>query len=240
VATKSIYAPLVRTPDRRDREDPGVLEIHGDEHRHLAVSRTRPGEEVEVFDGEGRVWPGVVLDRGRERTRVRVGPMRLVRRPKAEIILAQALIRNAALDQILEKAVELGATRIVPFRAERSIPTGQDREIRWQRILVAATKQSKRYHVPRLDPIARLGDVLAMDAASRIVLSERGGARLGSALSGAPVLCLVGPEGGWSEAELAAVGSAGFRDVHLVDGILRAETAAALAVGLVAYELGDM
>ena len=235
MATRSVYAP-----DALRIAEGCVLPVAGEEHRHLAVSRTGSGEEVEVFDGTGRVWPGVVIETRRSETRIRLGPVRTVRPRTAEIILAPALIRNAAFDWMLEKAVELGVAEIVPFRAVRSNETGAGRFGRWQRIVIEATKQSRQYHLPRLRAVSEFEEVLGIAAASRIAFSERGRESLGSAMAGSPVLCLVGPEGGWTEAETDRMASEGLRQVHLGSQILRAETAAVLAVGLIAYELGAL
>jgi len=232
VAIKSVYAP-----DAARTITESVLSVEGEEHGHLKVSRAEVGEEVEVFDGAGRVWPGRVIGTGRHRTEVRVGPVRVTPPARAGIVLAQALIAHRAFEWILEKAVELGATSIVPFRAARSNEIGQGRERRWHRIVVEAAKQSKQYRLPALEPVTDLGPVLRIAAASRVFLSEREGGRLKSALTGSPVVCLIGPEGGWTDTEIELIDAAGFLPVHFGDRILRAETAAVVALGLIAYEL---
>lgn len=233
MATRSVYFP-----DAEPAISDGVLLVEGEEHRHLTVARAQAGEPVEVFDGAGTVWPGVVIRTTRAGTAIRVGPARRVPASGTAIVLAQAVIRNAAFDWILEKAVELGVARVVPFRAERSNETGRGRERRWERILVAATKQSKQYRVPDLEPLRSFEEVLRIEAASKVVFSEHGGGKLKAALQGAPVLCLVGPEGGWTPPELELIEHAGFRSVHFGQRVLRAETAALVGVGLVAYEMG--
>jgi 16S rRNA (uracil1498-N3)-methyltransferase len=235
MAFKSIYLP-----GARDHLADGRLSVTGDEHQHLRVSRTGIGEAVEVFDGTGNVWSGEVVGIERSSTRIEVISERAVPPPAVELILAQALIKNAAFELVLEKAVELGVTRIVPVRAARSNETGTGREQRWRRIVVEATKQSKQYWIPLLDPVAPLESALGIEAKTRILFSERGGAPFRETLDGPPALCLVGPEGGWVDGEIAAAREAGFSEAHFTNRVLRAETAAILGMGLVASELGAM
>src|SRR6185436_20158741 len=105
------------------------------------------------------------------------------------------------------------------------------------RIVIEAAKQSKQYYLPALDPPASFDQVLAMPASSKIMFAERGGGSLKSALAGSPVLCLVGPEGGWTDRELAAARARGFHAVSLGGAILKAETAAIVGASLIRYEL---
>ncbi len=231
MATKSVFWP---EPVIRE----GILSVSGDEHRHLKVSRAEIGEKVEVFDGRGRVWPGLVLSADKRATRIHVAESRLEPAPRIELILAQALIRPSAFEWVLEKDVEVGVTRIIPFRALRSNVRGGDRKSRWQRIIVEAAKQSKCYHLPRLDDVTDLETVLRMEAGSKILLAERTGVSLKSAVAGSPVLYIVGPEGGWTDGELDAAVTSGASPVHLGSNTMRAETAAVVGGALIRYEMG--
>ncbi len=230
MATKSVYLPGPTI-------DNGVLRISGDEHHHLRVSRTQTGEPVDVFDGKGGVWTGEVASVEKHETRIRVIAARNEPGPSIELVLAQALIKPASFEWILEKAVELGVTRIIPFRAERS-NAARGRFQRWQRIIVEAAKQSKHYRLPTLGEVTSLDAVLALPAASKILFASKDGASLKSAVSGEPVLYLIGPEGGWTAGELQRAGTLGATPVHLGSHIMRAETAAVVAAALIQYELG--
>jgi 16S rRNA (uracil1498-N3)-methyltransferase len=214
------------------------LSVTGEEHTHLKVSRTQKGEGVEVFDGTGCVWEGEVLSCGRESTRVRVSAQRSEPSPRAELILAQALVKNRAFEWALEKAVEVGVTRIIPFRASRSKVGQGGRDKRWSRIVIEAAKQSKHYHLPRLDPIVSIDEVFSVSAKSKIVFALGTTGSLESAISGQPVLYLIGPEGGWAPDELESARERGFHEVSLGTHVLRSETAAVVAGGLIAHELG--
>jgi len=229
MALKSVYFPHPTIID-------GIIEIRDEENRHLVVARAEVGEKIEVFDGEGLVWTCVVTETGKRETRVRVEGERLVPAPQ-ELILGQALIRASALELAIEKSVEVGVTRIIPFTASRSnTPSTAAKSDRWHRIVVEAAKQSKRYHLPVLDPVCRLDDILCVPAATRVVFTERGGGGLRTAMAGYPAVYLIGPEGGWTDVELQSCREAGFSPVTLGTGTLKAETAAIVGAALILYE----
>jgi 16S rRNA (uracil1498-N3)-methyltransferase len=214
------------------------MRIGGDEHRHLAVARSEHNEVIEVFDGSGNVWTTTVDSVGVGETIVRIVECRKIPRDPVKLILALALIRMNSFELALEKVVEIGVARIVPFTADRSNILPGNRQERWQRIVVEAAKQSKQYYLPVLDPPASFDHVMSISAASKIMFAERDGGPLKSALTGSPVLYLIGPEGGWTNRELAAARDNAFHAVSLGAGILKAETAAIVGASLIRYELG--
>jgi 16S rRNA (uracil1498-N3)-methyltransferase len=231
MAVRSIYLPEPLIQD-------GCIHVDGEEHHHLAVARVETGEAIEIFDGKGNVWTAVVESSGKRETLARVKESRKVAQDPREVILALAIIRIGAFELALEKAVEIGIRRIVPFTASRSNLAPGHRHDRWLRILIEAAKQSKHYYVPALDEPKTFEQVLSLPAASRIVFAESGGGPLKPALRGSPVLYLIGPEGGWSDRELAAARGAGFDPVSLGPSILKAETAAIVGAALIFYEMG--
>jgi 16S rRNA (uracil1498-N3)-methyltransferase len=226
------------------------IHIGGEEHRHLMVARAGIGETIEVFDGKGNVWTTIVDSIGKHETIARITESRKADADPVELILGLALIRIGAFELALEKAVEVGVTRIVPFTAGRSNPAPgnakrkrdsaqpQGRHDRWVRILIEAAKQSKHYYLPVMDAPRTFDETISIAAASKIMFTEREGGPLKPALSGSPVLYLVGPEGGWTDGELALARKAGFRLVSLGKGILKAETAAIVGGALIRYEMG--
>jgi 16S rRNA (uracil1498-N3)-methyltransferase len=215
----------------------GALRISGDEHQHLKVARAEAGELVEVFDGKGNVWSAKVESVGKRETLVAILQSRRMQSTAPELVLGLSLVKPAAFDLALEKAVEVGVTRVIPVVAARSnVPRGQ-RPDRWTRIIIEAAKQAKRYHLPDLDEPVPFGSALDVAASTKIVFAEHGGGPLKSAVAGSPAFFLIGPEGGWTDAELAAAANRGFTLVGLGDGILRTETAAIVGAALIRYEL---
>jgi 16S rRNA (uracil1498-N3)-methyltransferase len=231
MSNKSIYVSIPAI-------ESGRLRILGDEHQHLKVARAEHGELVEVFDGIGGVWDAKVESVGKHESIVEILRSRRVEKTTPELILGLSLVKPAAFELALEKAVEVGVTRVVPLIAGRSnVAKGQQRSDRWMRVIIEAAKQSKRYHLPDLDEPVRLESALDLAAVTKIVFAERGGGPLKSALAGSPAFFLIGPEGGWTDAELDAVSKRGFTLVGLGDGILRTETAAIVGAALIRYEL---
>ncbi len=230
MALKSVYVPEPRLENER-------IHVVDEEHRHLLVGRAEAGEALEIFDGRGHVWSATVESVQKRETVARINSSRKIPPDSVELILAQAVIRSAAFELAIEKAVEVGVNRIIPFVAARSNAHGR-RNDRWMRILIEAAKQSKRYHLPSLSETATLANVLEVEARSKIMFAERGGGSLKSVLAGSPVLYMIGPEGGWTDAELAAAREKGFNAVTLGSGILKAETAAIVGASLIRYELG--
>ncbi len=231
MAVKSVYLPEPLFEDNR-------ILISGDEHRHLTVARAEPDEVIEIFDGKGRVWTASVESIAKRETFVRIKAARSIQRDPLELILCLAIIRVAAFELALEKVVEVGVSRIVPFSAERSNAVAGNRCDRWMRILIEAAKQSKHYYLPVLDPPASFDQVISMRCTSKILFAERDGGPLKSALAGSPVLCLIGPEGGWTDRERNTARDHGFHAVSLGAAILKAETAAIVGASLIRYEMG--
>jgi 16S rRNA (uracil1498-N3)-methyltransferase len=213
--------------------DGDLIRILDEEHQHLHVARGRAEEPVEIFDGRGNVWDAVIVSIERRETVVRVTGGR-------QVTLGQSLIRSSAFEYALEKAVETGVTRIIPIAAARSNSKDAGRRERWQKIIIEAAKQSKRYHLPVLDEPRSFENALEIEARTKIVFAERNGGPLKPAISGSPVLYLVGPEGGWTDEELNLADRQGFSLVGLGPTILKSETAAVVATSLLRYELQRM
>ena len=231
MSLKSVYLPQpsVQTDG---------IHITGDQHRHLMIARAEKDELIEIFDGEGRVWTASIESVKKRETVARVQDSRRMPPPAVRLILAMAMIRIPAFELTLEKAVEVGVNRIVPFVGGRSNVSPGHRYDRWTRILVEAAKQSKQYYLPELSPPATFAEVLSIPSASKIMFTERAGGPLKPAIKGSPALYLIGPEGGWTDEELSAGGENGFHLVSLGAGILKAETAAIAGAVLIRYELG--
>jgi len=230
MALKSVY---ISNP----QVEGDLIRIRDDEHRHLSVARAGIGEHIEVFDGCGHIWDAAISAVDRRETMVRVTGSREVEPDIHALILGQSLIRTSAFELALEKAVECGVTRIIPIITARSNVKDAGRRERWQKIIVEAAKQSKRYHLPILEEPVSFAKILDVEAPTRIVLSERNGTALSRAIQGSPVLYLIGPEGGWTDDESNSAQHKGFVLAGLGPTILKSETAAVVATALIRYEL---
>jgi 16S rRNA (uracil1498-N3)-methyltransferase len=232
VALKSVYLPALSALAGDD-----LVRVTGDEHRHLAVARAESGESVDLFDGLGTVWEARIELVGKKETLARVIGKREIARERFELILGMALIRTSAFEFAIEKVVEIGVSRIIPFIASRSNAAGPGRLDRWAKIIVEAAKQSKRFHLPVIESPIRFDQIISRDAKTKIVFAERSAGPLKSALSGSPALYLIGPEGGWTDSELEVARQNGFALATLGSGVLKAETAAIVGGTLLRYEM---
>ncbi len=219
-----------------------VVVLDGPEGRHAAtVRRTRVGEHLLLTDGVGLRVEGEVVAVGSGTLDLRVVSGSHDPEPSPRFVLVQALAKNDRDDQAIEAATECGVDEVVPWQASRSVvqwrgERGEKARRKWDAVLVAATKQSRRTHRPVLGPTATTADVAARvrDAASAFVLHEDATLPLaGVTLPDAgDVLLVVGPEGGVSPEELELLTQAGAVAVRLGSPVLRSSSAgpAALAV----------
>lgn len=210
------------------------------------VLRLPAGAPLEIFDGEGGVHEASLPPAGEE---LLLGPRRQVEAPRAVVWLAFAPPRGDRADLLVEKAVELGVARLVPFEAARSTvrldrERGASRAERWRRIAAEAARQCGRAEVPAVDEPMPLAAALALGPPGlrRLLFYEGGGEPLASLLDPAAPghVALVGPEGGFTSEEVGAAAAAGARVGSLGPRILRAETAGIAAVALLQHRLGDL
>jgi 16S rRNA (uracil1498-N3)-methyltransferase len=221
----------------------GAAELHGDDARHLTrVLRVEPGQKFEISD-QRAAWLAEVTEARGERVLFHVlEPLETVEMP-VRIALYAALIKFDRFEWMIEKATELGVESIHPFEAVRSekglVEASRKRLDRWQRIAREAGQQSRRLRAPEFPPAVRWQAAIAEPASVRLLLEESGAAPLLSTLPGErppgdPVALLVGPEGGWTEAERQEAAAAGWVAASLGPQILRAETAAIAGIAVLA------
>jgi 16S rRNA (uracil1498-N3)-methyltransferase len=219
--------------------------------RHLArVLRLAAGDALILFNGEGGEFAAVIEAVRREEVLVHIGAHQAVAResPLATTLL-QGVARGEKMDQILQKATELGVTRVVPVMTARSnvrldAATGQRKQLHWQGVAIGACEQSGRDRVPEVASPATLPVALAATSADlRLVLApDEGAAPLAALLAARPasLALLVGPEGGLDEAEIGAAQQAGFLRCRLGPRVLRTETAALVALAALQFAIGDL
>jgi 16S rRNA (uracil1498-N3)-methyltransferase len=225
-------------PSWTDQTD-GRIVLPDAERHHARVLRLRDGEDIEIFDGRGascraRFEPARAGDAcARVVERLPDGH----REARVAISLAVAPLKRDRFDWLVEKATELGAVHITAFSAERAVarPSARRRE-RWDQIAAAAAKQCGRTIVPEVDEADDLAGVLARRHRHPILLHESGPRQpLHTALGqgAVEVLLLIGPEGGFTNAELQQARAASIPFASLGERILRAETAALAALACV-------
>lgn len=227
------------------------ITLDADEAHHLSrVLRLGVGERVFVFDGENSEWEceiGAVSKR--EALLNIIGKLDDDVESPLHLTLAQALIKGDKFDWVVQKATELGVTRIVPLITDnndvRRVEERAEQKLeRWRRISLEALKQcGRRRLVEIMEPI-RFVHFCESSPAPNLIFSERGGKPLrhiAAELQHPTRLSVcVASEGGWSDAELQAAEAHKFLAVHLGQRILRTETAAIAAVALAQHRFGDL
>ena len=202
--------------------------------------RAQPGDTVTLFDGVGNEVEARITRVGRTDTELLLGAASARSGAPREplLVLLTAVPRGARMDLLVEKTCELGVSRIVPVLTERSVVRPDaTRRGRWEKIAREAARQCGRADVPDVDaPIALVTALAAPELPHRRLMAweGEGGTALRSRPDGGePTALLVGPEGGFTAAEVEAARHAGFDTVTLGHRILRVETAAMVAVALV-------
>lgn len=219
--------------------------LTADEARHLReVLRLKPGDEVSVFDGEGKEFRARVGQARREFAELDLAEEIEPARPESplRITLAVALLKGEKFDLVVQKATELGVTKIVPLMTRfadiklRDESDASKRVARWQRIALEAAKQSGRAVVPEVTLPVAVGSVFSERC---VLFSERGGRDLKS-IETDQITAIIGSEGGWADEELEQARAAGAQIVTLGGRILRAETAAITVAVLLQHRFGDL
>ncbi|RRR77689.1 MAG: 16S rRNA (uracil(1498)-N(3))-methyltransferase [Candidatus Viridilinea halotolerans] len=234
--------PTTLTHDEIDLDDSALA------HQLGRVLRLGPGARVLLLDGLGMACEVELT----ALTRTGLRGLVCERRPAAgepswHATLFLALLRPERFEWALQKAVELGVTRVVPVVFERSLPSdradGKKIE-RWQRIVREAAEQSCRGVLPRVEaPVSFVAACQAAASATLPLLLWEGQApllreRLRAANKPASISLLSGPEGGIAPAELTTASEHGIMPVSLGPRILRAETAPVAAIAALGYEYG--
>jgi 16S rRNA (uracil1498-N3)-methyltransferase len=233
-----------------------VLSLSDADLHHLhTVLRLVPGDRVVVADPAGREAEATLVDVSAARVTADIDePVR--RPPRPHVVLVPAISRRERMELAVQKATELGVSEIWPLLTERCVVRlDQERSARrgerLRLIAQEAAKQSQRADVPHVREPVTIGGFVADAGRFDVVLvpweeASSGGLGIGAALDAAgaaadaSVAIVIGPEGGLTEAEVAALEAGGGVVVTLGATVLRTETAGIVAVALTEYELGAL
>ena len=236
------YCPLPLPVD-------GRIELpNAQAHHAVRVLRLKAGDAVVLFNGQGGEVPGTIAQLQGNRVTVALQtPHAIERESNVAVTLIQALTSADKMDLVIQKAVELGVTRIVPVVTERSVvrlsgARAQKRLAHWQGVVIAACEQCGRNHLPKVAGLAPLRERLVevQHAAARwVLLPDAGQSLRGLARPDGEIALLVGAEGGFTAAEQNAARTQGFVPVQLGSRVLRTETAGLAALAAIQALWGD-
>ena len=225
-----------------------AYDVHEEIARHFQVLRMGVNDPVTLFDGLGGEWAAVIAGAGKRAASLRLLTFDPVERESPlAITLVQGLASSDKMDFIVQKAVELGIRAIQPIATERATlklagERAQKRAAHWQAIAQAACEQCGRNRVPAIAEPVSMEAWLAMPADGvRLMLHPHAQSSfVESADATRPLVVVVGPEGGFSEKELARAEKQGVKPVRFGPRVLRAETAGLAAIAAINAVHGDL
>jgi len=229
--------------------------LSGSEAHHLKnVLRLKPEDCIKLIDGTGSEYEAVIKSLAAEKVEIEI--RRKLQPPLntgVRILVAQAFLKEKKMDDLVRKLSELGIAGWIPFFAQRSVPKPDQKRLagrlrRWQRIAAEAVKQCRRSDVLRIHAPLSFKAMLEFSQGwdLKMIFWENetapliADAELKAEGALKKVMLMLGPEGGFTEQEIAAARQAGFAIAGLGPRILRAETATLAACTLIQYIYGDM
>lgn len=224
-----------------------VITLEEAASHHLAkVLRMQAGRELVLFNGEGGEYTAVISEVSKKWVSATLGEYHSDNRQSPlPLELAIGVSRGERFEWVLQKATELGVTKITPLITERTeVKLGGERQEklheRWQQILISACEQCQRNLLPQLAAATPINQWLGnVSASHRFVLHHRDSQRLPAEQSPQSLALLIGPEGGLSDSEIAEAQAQQFSPLTLGPRVLRTETAPVAAISLVQYLWGD-
>jgi len=227
-----------------------TIVLTGDEARHAAkAARLRVGERILIGDGRGSIAQAEASHVDASEVHLVVVSVSHTEVDVPGVWLIQSLAKSGRDEQAIEAATEVGVSGVIPLLAERCVSRWKGDKVdsgvaRWQRIVTEASKQAIQAHTPQVSPLVSTSE-LAKDASSwqLIVLDHRAQTRLAdveleSGVDALPVALVVGPEGGFSDAEREMLHTAGATLAKMGPGVLRTSSAGPIAIALIHQRLG--
>lgn len=233
-----LYYPRL-SPDRE-------IELTGEDFNYLKnVLRANVGDKLSIFDGNGNSAQAVITGVYSSRITALTGSVSAPEKTESPLktVLLQGMLKGQKMDLVIQKAVELGVSEIIPMITARTEVRETRKVERWKKIAAEAAKQCGRAVMPEISEPAAFKECVKNFQAG-IIFWEGGGDSLNKAPSSLreqkSLAIAIGPEGGFTEDEASLARQAGFYVCSLGPRILRAETAAIAALALVQYEFGDL
>ncbi len=217
-------------------------------HHLVQVLRLRKGDTFTAFDGRGGEFGSELVEVGRREAHGRLGArLDIDRESPLDLTLAQCVSKGERMDYTLQKAVELGVTRIVPLLSSRAVvrldADRWDKKLEhWRGVAIAACEQSGRTRVPEIAEVQALPSWLDDESApgTRLTLDPQAAHALRELPApDGPLTLLIGPEGGLTEYELHRAREAGFTGIRIGPRVLRTETAGVAALAALQATWGD-
>ena len=247
-ADNPLVLPRFHAPDLQPGSTAVTLETE-ETHHLVHVLRLKRGAVARVFDGEGHEWEGSVASLDKRGAVIdELRPVPALAEARVAITLVAGILRGAAMDVLVRDAAMLGAVSIVPVHTDyssesRRAPAQAAHLARWRRIVIGACKQCGRAVVPSLGGPESFADALKRPTGVKLILVEptitmeatQRLEDLGMRARSEGATLAIGPEGGWSPAELDMAARGGFHPWSLGSQVLRAESVPVAALSIARY-----
>jgi len=246
-----VTRPRIFLPFKPDTET--ELSLTGENYQYIKnVLRLAKGATLNLFDGTGVEYEASIQNIAAQHVTLTITAKKTVDIPDINISFAQSLAKGSKMDFIIQKASEIGATRVIPFQSSHSIPQivkdkASLKKARWCKIAIEASKQSGRAYVPEITDILSFEKMLSCphEEALKIILWENATKyglkdilRSHHHQAKRFFFLAVGPEGGFSKEEIDKAIRLDFVPASLGKNILRVETASLVALAILQYEKG--
>ncbi|MBV2127741.1 16S rRNA (uracil(1498)-N(3))-methyltransferase [Arsukibacterium indicum] len=224
------------------------LALDDDAANHVGrVLRMQQQQVLQLFNGDGNNYAATITEVTKKQVMVTITAVEAnpVESP-LQIHLGQAISRGDRMDFAIQKAVELGVTEITPLFTERcGVKLDGERLTKrneqWQKIAISACEQSGRSVIPTVHPALPLQNWLAQNTNSlQLTLDPRASVSIKTLTASQKIRLVIGPEGGFTDSEVAATSQAGFTGIQLGPRVLRTETAALSAISALQLQFGDL
>ena len=236
---RRFYAPKESFQDKN-------VSLNLEETRHLRdVLRLREGENVRVFDGQGGEFSCEIGKIGKRETVLRIIKEISPSAPASnlDLTLAVALLKGEKFDLVVQKAVELGVTKLIPIQTKRAdvkLKDGEKKSERWRKIALEAAKQSGRAELMKIETLLSFKEFIETAEETKILFAERGGTDFSKIEETKKITAVIGSEGGWEDSEIEAARKNNFQIITFGGRILRAETAAISIASVLQHRFGDL
>ena len=220
----------------------GKVRITGEEARHMHVFRLKQGDKVDLFDDLGTIGLGTIEQIEKESIEIKIDEIQKVRKTGIIKTIATAVPKGKRFDLLIQKATELGADKIIPLITKRTVVKPRETKIeRLKKVAIEAAKQSKQNKIPEITEPVTVDKLIEMtaDYELKIIASPNADRTIKEVKQDRKtqkIICLIGPEGGFTNEEIALAETNNFIPVSLGKEILRTETAGIAVLAMINYE----
>lgn len=223
----------------------GKINLSYEETRHLRdVLRLRENAEIQIFDGAGNEFLCVIVSISKKNTELKIIDEIAPAAPESslDLTLAVALLKGEKFDFVIQKAVELGVSTLIPLntkRADVKIKDAEKKTERWGKIIIEAAKQCGRAKLMSIQAPIDYAKYIESAEGTKILFAEHGGSDFSAIETGGRIIGVIGSEGGWEDSEIEVARTNDFQIITFGGRVLRAETAAVSIAAVLQHRFGD-